>query len=75
MFSLVKRHKRLVIVNDVGEVIYCPPNFLRPVTSRSDFDPLLSDLQQYGEIQGKTLTAFETKFNPRLWASRKNRQV
>lgn len=71
IFKLVKRHKRLMIVDSNENIIYCPPDFLRPVTNRSDYDPLLEDLAEFGEIKGRTLTEFETKFNPRLWASRK----
>lgn len=72
MFKLVKRFKKLMIVDENDQIIYHPPNFLRPVTSRSDFDPLLKDLEEFGEIQGKTLTEFESKFNPRQWKPKRH---
>lgn len=71
MFKLIKRHKRLMIVDEKDNIIYCPPDFLRPVTSRADYDPLLDELAKTGELSNSTLTNFETKFNPRLWAARK----
>lgn len=64
-FSLVKRFKRLMIVDEHDNIVYCPPNYLRPVQSRKDYDPLLQDLAEFGEVRIKTLTEFETKFNPR----------
>lgn len=72
MFSLVKRYKKLMIIDDNDNIVYCPPDFLKPVTSRADYDPLLKDLAEFGEIKGKTLTEFETKFNPRLWVTRRH---
>ena len=71
MFKLIKRQKRLMIVDKNDMIIYCPPDYLRPVTSRADYDPMLKDLVEFGEVKIKTLTEFETKFNPRLWAARK----
>jgi hypothetical protein len=65
-YALVKRHKRLMIVDETGGVIYQPPNFLRPVTNRDDFAPLVSALNETGELGGDVLTAFETRFNPRV---------
>lgn len=64
-FSLVKKHKRLMIVDNDGNIVYCPPDFLRPVVSRKDYDELLNDANQTGRLSGELLTEFETKFNPR----------
>ena len=68
--QVVKRHKRLVIVNEAGEVVYTPPHFLLPVTSRTDFAPLLEVLNTIGRLGGEALTAFETRFNPRALGAR-----
>lgn len=61
-----------MIVDSNNEITYCPPDFLRPVTSRADYDPLLNDLRDFGEIKGQTLSDFETKFNPRLWKKKRH---
>lgn len=70
-FRLVKRGTRLMIVDAaVGTIAYCPPDFLLPVDSRRDFDPLLNSLNSHGRIDDELLTRFETRFNPRLGRKR-----
>ena len=70
-FRLVKRGSRLMIVDvAVGTIAYCPPDFLLPVDSRRDFDPLLDSLNSQGRIDDHLLTSFETRFNPRRGRSR-----
>lgn len=64
-YEVAKRRKRLMIVDADGGVVYCPPNFLRPVTSREDFAEILDGLNRTGKLDGQALTAFETRFNPR----------
>jgi hypothetical protein len=64
-FLLVKKNKRLMIVDSEDNLVYHPPNFLKPVTSRKDFQEILDDANLNGCLSEKLLTDFETKFNPR----------
>lgn len=64
-FSLVKRNKRLMIVDIDGNLVYYPPDFLKPVISRKDYDEILNDANLNGKVSEKLLMEFETKFNPR----------
>ena len=65
-YKVVKKNKKLMVVDENGKVLYAPPDFLKPVNSRDDFYPILYDLYEHGKIRGYTLNVFETKFNPRL---------
>jgi len=64
-FSLVKRNKRLIIVDMDGNLVYCPPDFLLPVTNRKDYQEILDDANLNGKLSEALLMKFETKFNPR----------
>ena len=64
-FFLVKKNKRLMIVDSEDNLVYHPPNFLKPVTSRKDYDEILNDANLNGKVSEKLLMEFETKFNPR----------
>ena len=63
--QVVKLNKRLAVVDLNGKLIYGPPIFLRPVTSRSDMKPLVDSYEKNGYIEGSVLTEFESKWNPR----------
>lgn len=65
-FRLVKKNKRLMIVDSEDNLVYYPPDFLRPVTNRNDFLPLLEDANSNGFLSGKAIGDFEAKFNPRM---------
>lgn len=65
-FSLIKKNKKLMIVDESNNLVYCPPSFLKPVTSRNDFQEIVDDANLNGNISGELLTSFETKFNPRI---------
>lgn len=65
-YEVVKKNKKLMVVDENGKVMYAPPDFLKPVNSRDDYHMIIRDLYEYGYIQGSTLNYFETKFNPRL---------
>jgi hypothetical protein len=55
-----------MIVDNEDNIVYCPPDYLLPVTSRKDYQELLDDANINGKISIKLMTEFETKFNPRL---------
>ena len=63
--KVVKLNKRLVIVDELGNLVYCPPIFLKPVNGRADMQPLSDSYNSNGYIEGSVLTEFETKWNPR----------
>jgi len=66
-YALVKRNKRMMIVDEAtGAVVYQPPSFLRPITNREDFAPLLTAMNETGKVGRDALTEFGTRFNPRV---------
>lgn len=65
MYEIVKRNKRLIIVDEEGWLVYCPPSFLRPVNSRDDYQPLVDAWNKTGIIGGDVLTEFESKWRSR----------
>jgi hypothetical protein len=54
-----------MIVDKDGEMVYCPPDFLRRIYTRDEFSALIEDANLHGRLSGELLTAFEAKFRSR----------
>jgi hypothetical protein len=65
-FRLVKKHKRLQIIDKDGNTVYCPPDFLRRTYTRDEFEKMIDDANQNGKLSGELLTEFESKFRSRV---------
>ncbi len=63
-FSLVKRNKKLMVVGDSGEIVYCPPNFLSNRFQRHHLQ-CMTDLLNMGEDRLELVMAFEKTHNRR----------
>lgn len=59
-FRLIKKNKRLMIVDSEDNLVYYPPDFLRPVTNRNDFMPLLEDANSNGFHSESYIMWFES---------------
>jgi hypothetical protein len=65
MFSLLKRNKRLEVVDENQTTIYVMPDFVQ-VVLRNDFQKLVDDLNESGYHDIQKIIEFES--NPRYRA-------
>lgn len=65
-FSVVKKHKRLMVVDKDGNIVYCPPDFLKRTYTRDEFKNLVDHANETGKLSGELLTEFESKFRSRV---------
>lgn len=65
MFTAVKRHKKLCIVDENGTVVYWPPNFLKPQKDRSAISQLADRFNAVGYRDIAAIIEFEAAHNPR----------
>ena len=65
-FAVVKKNKRLQVIDKDGNVVYCPPDILRRIYTRDDFEKMIDDANQNGKLSGELLTEFESKFRSRV---------
>lgn len=73
MFSLSKRHKRLVILNKDGEIVYTPPDFMRRfVPSRQELQFVVDKFNAIGQYDIQSIMEFESKFHPNKEMRNKN---
>jgi len=63
-FSIAKRFKRIVVIDDLsGEVVYCPPNFIK-LNSRDDLRGLVHAFNYAGQREIKAIMQFEAQLHP-----------
>lgn len=65
MYRVVKWHKKIVVMDENDKVVYHPPNFLKPMTSRNDMQIVVDSFNEKG-YNIEAIIEFETKFNPRI---------
>ena len=65
MYKVAKRYKKIVVVDENDVIVYHPPNFLKPITSRNDMQIVVDSFNEKG-YNGDAITEFETKFSPRI---------
>lgn len=70
MHKVVKRNKRLMVIDKEDNIAYYPPDFLKRQYLRTDFEGIIKELDENGAL-GNECTKFEYKFNPR----RKNYEI
>jgi hypothetical protein len=55
----------LQVIDKDGNVVYCPPDFLKRTYTRDEFETMIDDANLHGRLSGELLTAFEAKFRSR----------
>jgi len=63
--TIKKINKKLFVVDETGKPVYTPPNFLKPIQSRENLQEIVEGFDS-GIYPSEAITAFETRFNPRL---------
>lgn len=63
MFSIAKRHKHIVILNESDDIVYSPPNFIR-LNSRYDLQFVIDRFNEIGQYDINAIMEFEAKFHP-----------
>lgn len=62
LYSLAKRHKRLVIVEN-DKVVYTPPGFIRhKIRSREQLQFVVDKFNEKGDYDIKAIIEFESQF-------------
>jgi len=72
-FCVVKRHQRLFIIDNQGNSVYTPPNFIRHrIGGRGPLKELCDAFNRAGCFDIVAVMEFETKFNPKVGQRKRN---